>query len=332
MAASSVWKGTLSFGLVSVPVRLVNAHQRHGPQFHQFVRDTNARVRYRKVNEETGEEVQTADIVKGAPVDDEDEYVVLEAEELAEIAPGRSKTMEVERFVPAGSVQTRYFDAAYYLAPDTKAAAKPYTLLCAILERQERLALSTLVLRDRQHLVLIGPQSGVLTLSTLWWPDEIRDPDEVLPSFPDVSVAERDLDLAAQLVDAMAAPWRPEDYTDSYQQRLEELIDAKATGRRMRHPSQEAPRDTKVVELTDALRASLKSGRSSGDAKPATQQKARTSKPGRGRESGNAKLESMTKRELLREAAKAEVAGRSTMTRDQLQDALAKSRRFAGAS
>ncbi|MFB9803367.1 non-homologous end joining protein Ku, partial [Streptomonospora salina] len=260
--ASPVWKGTLSFGLVSLPVRLFTARERHGTRFHQFQRGTSDRIRYRRINERTGTEVDSSEIVRGARADESgsDEYVIVEPAELEEIAPGRSRSLEIGAFVPAGDVEALWYDSAYYVAPDSAGSAKPYRLLCRALERSGRLGLTRLVMRERQHLAVVGPQQGVLTLSTLWWADEVRDPAETLPAIPGAELGDRDLELAEQLIGAMADEWRPADYTDDYQERIDELIRAKSAGERVRYAEEGAPEETNVVELTEALRASLRSG------------------------------------------------------------------------
>ncbi|MFD0775993.1 Ku protein, partial [Streptomonospora algeriensis] len=259
--ASPVWKGTLSFGLVSLPVRLFSARERHGTRFHQFQRGTSDRIRYRRVNERTGTEVDSAEIVRGTKADSPsgaEEYTIVEPSELEEIAPGRSSSLEISAFVPADDVEALWYDSAYYVAPDSKGAAKPYRLLCRALEHSGRLGLTTLVMRERQHLAVVGPQNGVLTLSTLWWADEVRDPEVTLPDIPGADLGERDLELAEQLIGAMADRWRPEDYTDDYQERIDELVRAKSTGERVRYAEEGPPPETNVVELTEALRASLR--------------------------------------------------------------------------
>ncbi|WP_067963191.1 non-homologous end joining protein Ku [Nocardiopsis trehalosi] len=367
--ATPVWKGTLSFGLVSVPVRLFGANERHGTRFHQFQRGTSDRIRYRRVNERTGKEVDPAEIVKGAKVEDDDEYVVLEPEELESITPGRSRTLEISAFVPAGSVEPLWYDSTYYLAPEAKASAKPYKLLCAALERTGRLGVATLVMRERQHLAVIGPQNGVLTLSTLWWADEVRDPEETLPVIPEADLADRELDLAGQLIEAMADDWHPEDYSDDYQRRLEELIEAKHDGRRLRYSDEGPPRQrTNVVELTEALRASLggkggKGGRTKGRATPEdrpadgreTGRRTGGGRRGGGRSTGGgrrggtaggeratkapaqgtapaAETAGLSKKELTRLAADLDVPGRSKMSRADLEKAVADRRSTRSAS
>ncbi|MFC7327074.1 Ku protein [Marinactinospora rubrisoli] len=329
---ASVWKGSLSFGLVSVPVTLFAATERHSYAMHQFQRDTSDRIRYKRVNERTGDEVAPGDIVKGAETD-EGEYVVVERADLESIAPGRSRTLEIDAFVPADAIEPLSYDRAYYLAPDSKAAAKPYALLCQALQDSGRLGVATLVMRDRQHLAVIGPQNGVLTLSTLFFADEIRDPEEVLPSVPDVRIDDRELSLATQLVEAMAADWRPEQYTDVYHERLTELVEAKSKGQRLKYAGTAPPKEeTNVVELTSALRESIRSRRGTGAGggreRPAA---ASGKKPQRAAPAARAPrhppLAEMTKRDLTRLAADLGVEGRSRMDRAGLEEAVAKAER-----
>ncbi|QBI54141.1 non-homologous end joining protein Ku [Streptomonospora litoralis] len=359
--ASPVWKGTLTFGLVSLPVRLFSARERHGTRFHQFQRGTSDRIRYRRVNERTGKEVDSSEIVRGTKADPSagggDEYIIVEPSELEEIAPGRSSSLEIGAFVPAGEVEALWYDSAYYVAPDSKGSAKPYRLLCRALERSQRLGLTTLVMRERQHLAVIGPQNGVLTLSTLWWADEIRDPEETLPNIPAADLGERDLELAEQLIGAMADEWTPEEYGDDYQQRIDELVRAKSTGERVRYAEEGPPPETNVVELTEALRASLRSGEEGAGAASGGTGGRRGAKTGNGggrsAKTGGAKtgggsgggrggargrggtaapeqreapVAELSKRELARLATELGIAGRSKMSRAELEEAVERAR------
>ncbi|MDT0302735.1 non-homologous end joining protein Ku [Streptomonospora wellingtoniae] len=359
--ASPVWKGTLSFGLVSLPVRLFSARERHGTRFHQFQRGTSDRIRYRRVNERTGTEVDSAEIVRGTKADaasGTDEYVIVEPQEMEEIAPGRSSSLEITAFVPADDVEALWYDAAYYVAPESKGSAKPYRLLCQALEHSGRLGLTTLVMRERQHLAVVGPQQGVLTLSTLWWADEVRDPEETLPNIPAVDLGERDLKLAEQLIGAMAEEWRPAAYTDDYQERIDELVRAKSAGERVRYAEEGPPPETNVVELTEALRASLRgseedsgasrsgkggarrggSGESGGDEKRgAGKRGAGTGGRGTGGsrprggggtapEPREAPVSELSKRDLSRLASELDVPGRSKMDRAELEQAVESAR------
>ena len=337
-----VWTGTLTFGMVSLSVRLFSARERHGPVMHQFQRGTSDRIRYKRVNERTGKEVSRDDIVRGARVDEGDgeDYVVLEPQDLESILPARSRAMEIRGFVPRKQVDPLWYASTYFVSPKERAAAKPYRLLCSALERTGRLGLATFIMRDREHLVLVGPQQGVLSASTLWWPDEIRDPEDVMPPISEVDLSGSELELAEQLVEAMATDWEPSDYSDAYEERLEELIEAKSKGRTITYEEEEREERGTVVELTDALRESLKerkkNGKASGGKKGsggkekgggATRARAPSPRRAEGPEgAGRSGEQAKTKKELLKEAGDLEIQGRSKMTRDELAEAVEEAR------
>lgn len=302
---AAVWTGVLSVGLVSIAVKLHTARQTHGPTTHQFERGTSDRVRQKRVNERTGEEVPAAEIVRGAEVG-RGRYVPLEKAELERIAPGRSKTIEVDGFVDAGAVDPLWYSSVYYLSPD--GPERPYVVLLRALERTGKAGVATMVMRDREHLVLIGPQQGVLTAATLFWADEVRDPGDLM-DVPDVEAEKRDLDLAEQLVAAMAVDWEPELYEDEYHKRLQALIEAKAQGETISYPERPAAPVPTVVELDDALRKSLAERRARRAPSP-------RSPDGRGK----------SKAELQAEAAELGVRGRSRMGKAELARAVAQAR------
>ncbi|WP_040693764.1 non-homologous end joining protein Ku [Nocardiopsis prasina] len=312
----TVWTGTISFGLVSVGVRMYSARERHGPTVHQFVRGTNARVRYQRVNEDTGERVANEDIVKGAEVDESDSFVLLEPADMEQIQPGRSKTLEITGFISAEDVDPLWFSSTYYLGPD-KSSAKPYRLLLAALEESGRAGLGTLVMRNRQHLALIAPQQGVLTASTLYWPDEIRDPEDVMRP-PSGEVDKGELRLASQLIDAMTTEWEPSQYSDEYERRLEELIATKARGGTVSYEGREPEEkgEGKVVALDDALRASLKQRKKDRAAK--------SGQRGRAPAPRTSEDHQPTKSELLDQAKQLDIPGRTRMSKDELADAISK--------
>ncbi|MEE2040058.1 Ku protein [Nocardiopsis sp. CT-R113] len=311
--ASAVWTGTLAFGLVSVGVKMFAARERHGPTTHQFVRGTSSRVRYQRVNEDTGKPVDLADVVKGVQHGpDEDEYVFLEPEDLERIQPGRSKTLEIEGFIRAGDVAPLWFANTYYLGPD-KSSAKPYRLLLRALGESGRAGLGRMIMRDREHLVLVTPQEGVLTASTLYWHDEVREPEDVMrpPAVDEVDGG--DLELASQLIDAMVIDWDPVSYHDEYDRRLEQLVEAQATGSTVSYKQRTADEAGNVVALDDALRQSIRRRREDRR----TKGRDRAPAPRRSRESTR-----RTKAELLERARDLGVQGRSKMSRDQLAEAV----------
>jgi DNA end-binding protein Ku len=281
--ARPIWSGALTFGLVSLPVQMYTATQGHQMAFHQIQRGTSDRVRNKRVNERTGKEVAPGEVVKGyrIPGDDGDEYVIVEPHELDEIAPGRSQVLEVFEFVDLDEVEPVFFDATYYLAPRGDEYGKVYALLRQALEQSGRAGVATFVMRNREYPVAVKAEGGILALHTLHWADEVREPGRELPTLPDhKEVTERELDSARQLIEAMSAEWSPLDYHDTYQEKVAELVEAKRTGATV-EKSAPPPESTDVVNLEDAVRASLEdSGRHKRGDSPTTSGKRRT-KPSR---------------------------------------------------
>lgn len=293
-----VWQGSLSFGLVNVPVRMYKAVEDHAVHFTQFQRGTRDRIRYRRVNERTGDEVPYDDIVRGREVGD-DEYVLVEQEELDEIAPGRSRSLEVESFVDLSEVDPMYFDRAYWLAPAKEEAQRPYVLLLDALASRDKAAVAKFVFHGREHLALARAGDGVIVLNTLHYAAEMRDADDV-PQLPaKAKTNQKELDLAVKLIDAMSEPWKPEEFRDTYRERVEELIEAKRAGNTVT-PASEPEEPTKVVDLMEALANSVRSSR-----KPRTPD-----------------LSELSKTELQKLAKERDVKGRSKMSRADLEAAL----------
>ncbi|MGV9299795.1 non-homologous end joining protein Ku [Amycolatopsis sp. NPDC003676] len=293
-----VWQGSLSFGLVNVPVRMYKAVEDHAVHFTQFQRGTQDRIRYRRVNERTGDEVRYDDIVRGREVGD-DEYVLVEQEELDEIAPGRSRSLEVESFVDLEEVDPVYFDRAYWLAPAKEDGQRPYVLLLDALARRDKAAVAKFVFHGREHLALARAGDGVIVLNTLHYAAEVRDADDV-PQLPaKAKTNQKELDLAVKLIDAMSEPWRPEEFHDTYRERVEELIEAKKAGNTVT-PAEEPEQPTKVVDLMEALANSVR-----GSRRPRTPD-----------------LSELSKTELQKLAKERDVKGRSKMSRADLEAAL----------
>ncbi|MFB6999284.1 Ku protein [Streptomyces virginiae] len=335
--ARPVWTGVLSFGLVSLPVSLYTATDSHTIHFHQLQRGTSDRIRNRRVNERTGKEVELEEIVKG--FDTGEEYVLVEPKELDEIAPGRSRAIEISGFVDLDTVDPIFFDKTYYLGPKGKEYAKVYGLLEQALEESNRAGIATFVMRGREYLVALKAEKGLLAVHTLHWSDEIRDPRKEIPDLPEAGKASAgELKMAHQLIDALAIDWQPEDYRDVYQEKVAALITAKQAGETV-EKAEPAPKATGAVDLMEALRASVERARSPKDTgEKASTSTARAKNAGKG--SGGAKkrttgspgtsrarsLESLTKAELYEKATKAGIRGRSGMSHDELADALAHSK------
>ena len=263
--ARAIWSGVLSFGLVSVPVEIYSATEAHEPTFHQFEKGTSDRIRYQRVNERTGKEVDYADIVKGAEVG-RGKFVMIDQDELDSVAPGRSRSLSIDRFVDLDEIDPIHFAKSYFLGPNGDEAAKPYALLREAMARANRAAIANFVMRGKEYLAAIRADGDVLVLETLFFADEIRKPKDEIGNLPGrVKLSGPELKMAGQLIESMAGPWRPKpkDYRDTYTDRVNALIRAKAKNKTY-EAAQEAPQATNVVDLTEALRASVEAARAGG--------------------------------------------------------------------
>jgi DNA end-binding protein Ku len=255
--ARAIWTGSVSFGLVNVPVGLFSATQDHQVHFHQFEKGTSSRVRNLRVNEDTGDEVDYQDVVKGAEVSD-GSYVMLTQEELESVEPGRSRTIDISDFVDAAEIDPIYYQKSYYLAPSDDTAKKAYLLLVKAMEKAERIGVATFVMRGKQYLAAIRPQDKVLVLETMFFADEVRDPMKELDQLPTrTQVSGKDLDMAVRLIKSLTTPWDPKNYRDTYADRVAKLIDAKKKNREIVIPEETEDDEGKVVDLLEALQASL---------------------------------------------------------------------------
>jgi DNA end-binding protein Ku len=260
--ARALWSGSISFGLLNIPVQLMPGERRMDLHFHLMDTRNKARVRYQRINEETGDEVPWKDIVKAFEYK-KGGYVVLEQEDVKAAAPESSQSVDIESFIPADAVGVEYFERPYYLVPSKK-AAKSYVLLRETLKNLRQVGLSRVVIRTREHLALVMPHDDALMLLLLRYPQELVSADEY--AFPDRSLSayrlgKRELDMARQLVESMSAAWKPAMYRDEFRARLMKVI-----GARMRHKGarlekapeeQNAQAPDNVVDLMAALRRSL---------------------------------------------------------------------------
>ncbi|MFI5908123.1 Ku protein [Dactylosporangium sp. NPDC051541] len=259
--ARSIWTGVISFGLVSVPVAMFPATREHQVSFHQFEKGTSDRIRYRKVNERTGKDVESDDIVKGADVGS-GQYVMLDGDELDEIAPGRSRSLDILRFVDLDEIDPVYYEKTYYLEPGSDETKKTYVLLRAAMAEANRAAIASLVMRGKEYLAAIRPDGDLLVLETMYFADEIRDAKKELDRYPPkLSLSRPELRMAKQLIESMAGPWRPADFHDTYTERVHELIDAKVAGNELTL-AEEAPEPTAAADLMEVLRRSVEAARS----------------------------------------------------------------------
>jgi DNA end-binding protein Ku len=257
--ARTVWKGALNFGLVNVPVGLYTATQDKAIHFHQLEEGTSDRIRYKKVNERTGEEVPAGRIVKGFDLGG-GEYVLVTDEDLEAAAPEKSKLIEITDFVDLDQIDPIYFRATYYLAPEGDAANKAYALLRQVMHRSNKVAIGTVVMRNKEYPVAIRPDAEVLKLETMYFADEIRAPERELPELPDATeVTDREIQMATLLLESMEGPWEPGRYQDTHRQQLEAIIEEKRKGNEVVAGVATAPSPTKVLDLMEVLSASITS-------------------------------------------------------------------------
>ena len=251
----SIWTGAISFGLVNVPIKLYSAVQRKTVRFNQLDSEGNVRIQQKRVNPLTGDEVPYERLVKGYEIAP-GSYVVVEPEELEALEPRRTKTIDILDFVDLEEIDPIFYDHPYYLAPGA-GGSKPYKLLLEAMRETGKVAIGTVVIRQKQAVVALRPSGDVLQMATLIYADEVVPTDRIddLPD-EDVEIAERELAIAKQLVESLAAEWDPQRYKDEYREKVMALIESKAAGEELAvQPDTEeaAP----VPDLMSALKASL---------------------------------------------------------------------------
>ncbi len=265
--ARPVWSGTISFGLVAIPVKLFHAVRKKSVSFNQLDERNLARIRYRKVNAETSEEVSEEHIVKGYEVA-KGRYVVVDPDELEPFMPAATKTIELEEFVDLDQIDPVYFDTAYYVAPD--ANAKPYALLAQAMEASGKVGIGRYVMRNKQYTAAIRAESGRMVMSSLAYADEVVDPLEIeeLAALDEVEVSDKEVLMAESLVESLSADFEPEKYHDEYREQVMALIEMKADGQEITTPmvETEAP---KVIDIMAALEASVAAAKASRAHHPA---------------------------------------------------------------
>lgn len=250
----AIWKGAISFGLVTIPVKLYSATEEKDVTFHQVRRSDGSRIKYKRVAAADGEEVQYGDIAKGYELPT-GETVVLTDEDFKDLPLTTSRAIDVLQFVPLEEVDPIYFSKSYYLEPE-KNGTKPYVLLREALERSGRVAVVKVALRNRESLATLRVRDGVFVLETMLWPDEVRTPDFAFLD-DDVEVREQELAMAGSLIETLTGDFDPTQFTDSYREALQAVIDAKVQGREVVQPEGAQPTSGTVVDLMAALRASV---------------------------------------------------------------------------
>ena len=266
--ARPVWSGTISFGLVAIPVKLFHAVRRKSVSFNQLDERNLARIRYRKVNAETGEEVSDGHIVKGYEIS-KGRYVVVDPDELEPFMPVATKTIDLEEFVDLDEIDPVYFDTAYHLAPD--ANAKPYALLARAMEASGKVGIGRFVMRNKQYTAAIRAEEGRMVMSSLAYADEVIDPADIdeLAALDEIEVSDKEVIMAESLVQSLSADFEPEKYHDEYREQVMTLIQMKADGEAMVEPPEGETVETNVIDIMAALEASVAAAKASRSNHPA---------------------------------------------------------------
>ena len=256
--ARAIWTGSISFGLLNVPVRLYSAVSRKSVSFRELRASDGSRIRHKRVAEADGEEVPYEEIVKGYEIGP-DRYVILTRDELEELDPQKTKAIEIQDFVDLDEIDPIFFDHPYYLGPD-KGAEKAYTLLVKAMSDSRKVAIARFVLRNRENLAAIRPMAKVLTMATMRFADEVVSPDElgddVVPE-DGRKLDKREVEMAKRLIDSLSTDFEPDKYHDEYREELLAMIERKARGEEVVERVTEEPKPTKAPDLMAALEESL---------------------------------------------------------------------------
>lgn len=269
MAPRAYWKGYLKLSLVSCPIALFPAtSSREKISFHQLNRNTGNRIRYRKVDAETGDEVEAGDIIKGYEVD-KGEYIELEPEELDAIALEAKRTIDIDTFVPKDEIDDLYLADPYYVVPDGEVGQQAFAVIRDAIREEGMVAIAKVVFTSREHMIALEPRGKGMMGVTLRYPYEVRKPDEYFGEIEDEKIPKDMLELATHIVDTKRGKFEPEKFEDEYEDALKELLRKKQKGEKIEQPKERAP--SNVINLMDALRNSLKAegGQSARPAKSA---------------------------------------------------------------
>jgi DNA end-binding protein Ku len=265
----SMWKGSISFGLVMIPVKLYAATEQKDIAFRQVHEADGGRIRFRRVCSVDGEEVPYEQVAKGYELPS-GEMIVLTDEDMADLPLPTTRSIEVLNFLPAEQLDPILLSRSYFVEPETT-GSRAYILLRDALERSGKVALAMVALRQRESLATLRSRDGVLVLETLLWPDEIRDPAFAFLD-EDIEVRSQELKMAASLIDSMTVDFDPDEYHDHYREALQELVDAKAEGREVLQPEEGQAPEGEPTSLADALKASLSAARGGSGSAPAQDQ------------------------------------------------------------
>ena len=263
MAPRAYWKGYLKLSLVSCPIALFPAtSEREKISFHQINKNTGHRIKYQKVDAESGDEVESADIIKGYQVG-KGEYLQIEPEELEAIAIESKRTIDIDEFVPRKEIDELYFNNPYYIVPDGEVGQQAFAVIREAIRQEGMVAIGKVVFTSREHIIALEARGNGMMGVTLRYPYEVRKEQEYFDDIPDEKVPKDMLDLAKHIVDTKKAKFEPERFEDQYEDALKELLKKKQSGQKIEVPHEREP--SKVVNLMDALRRSVETERGAGD-------------------------------------------------------------------
>ena len=265
----AIWSGSISFGLVNIPIKLYNSVSRKNVSFNQIDSRTGSRIKMKRVSATDDTEVPYEAIVKGYELSP-DRYVLIEPEELDALDPEATHTIDIEEFIDLAEIDPIFYDAAYYVAP-VKGTEKPYALLVRAMEQENKVAIARFVMRTKQYLAALRPKDGKLVISTMVYADEVIPAEEIsdLDGVDAIEVSDRELAMAKQLIDSLTTEFLPDQFRDEYRDKVLELIEQKASGVETIVEAPAAVEETKVVDLLAALEASVKDARAARKRHPA---------------------------------------------------------------
>jgi DNA end-binding protein Ku len=310
----SIWTGSISFGLLNVPIKLYSATSKQTIRFKELREGDGSRIRHKRVAEEDGKEVPYEKIVKGYEISP-DQYVILTRDELEELDPKRTRAIEIQDFVDLDEIDPIFFDTPYYLAPDS-GAEKAYKLLVRAMEEERKVAVARFVLRNKEHLAAVRPMHGVLTTATMRFADEVVSPKDLdaVPDDTDVDLDKREVEMAKRLIDSLAADFDPDKYRDEYREELLDLIERKAKGEDVVVAQSEEPTPTKAPDLMAALEESLAAVRGeelAGEGDGAGAKKTTSKSSGGSKRSTKSKSSSKSKSSNGRKSSKSSSSSKS---------------------
>ncbi len=276
--ARAIWSGSISFGLLNVPVKLYSAVARRGISLREIRESDSARIKHRRVAEGSEEEVPYEEIVKAFEITP-GQYVPLSKEEMSALAPERTRAIDVQDFVDLDEIDPIYFDSPYYLGP-ADGAEKAYSLLAKAMEASGKVAIARFVFRNKEHLAAIRTAGGTLTLTTMRFADEVVSADELEDVLPEKQpkVAKKEQEMAEQLIESLSTEFDPASYRDEYREELMSLIERKAEGKEVVTPEAEEPKATKAPDLMAALEESIAAAKGGGDKKAAAPKRGKAAK------------------------------------------------------